>query len=155
MTRNATPRRRLRRTTPRLPVLRRLGQILGYMLVVLVARRFRTTGTPESPRVHRRLNSAPGLLELSGNEGKCSQWHAHVVSGIRTSTECTGSAWESDSASASRICQRYAIHQSRRPWLESAWSVKPMESFWIGPLGAESIELSYHLAVLTCCAFVQ
>ena len=103
-----------------LPVRRRLGQIPGYMLVV--ARRLRIT--PESPRVHRPLNSAPGSLELSGNEGKCSQWHAQpeAASGIRNSTECTGSACKSERVSASRICLRYAIHQSRRPW--SAWSIR-------------------------------
>ena len=64
-----------------------LGQIPGYMVVV--ARRLRIT--PESLRMHRPLNRAPGSLELSGNERRCSQWHAHVVSGTRTSTACTGS----------------------------------------------------------------
>ena len=73
----------------RLPVRRRLGQIPGYMVVA--ARRLRIT--PESLRMHRPLNSAPGSLELSGNEGKCSQWHAQAASasGTRTSTACTGS----------------------------------------------------------------
>jgi hypothetical protein len=49
-----------------------LGQIPGYMVVV--ARRLRIT--PGSLRVYRPLNSAPGSLELSGNERKCSQWHS-------------------------------------------------------------------------------
>jgi hypothetical protein len=70
-----------------LPGRRRLGQIPGYMLVV--ARRLRIT--PGSLRVYRPLNSARGSLEPSGNERKCSQWHAHLVSGMRTSTACTGS----------------------------------------------------------------
>ena len=89
----------------RLPVRRRLGQIPGYMRVA--ARRLRIK--PESLRMHRPLNSAPGSLELSGNEGKCSQWHAQAASasGTRTSTACTGSVWEFERVSASRICLRY------------------------------------------------
>ena len=32
---------------------------------------------PAFLRMHVPLNSAPELLELSGNEVKCSQWHVH------------------------------------------------------------------------------